>query len=58
MKKSYILIGLFIIFIILFTVIGSFIVSGSISIKMEKDILLVQKNNEVYFNVYGYTFTF
>jgi len=55
MKKSYILIGLFIIFVIIFTVIGSFIVSGNISIKVEKDILLIQKNKEAYFNVYGYS---
>ena len=55
MKKSYILIGLFIIFIIFFTVIGYFIISGNISVKVEKDIMLVQKNKEVYFNVYGYS---
>jgi len=55
MKRCYILIGLFIIFIIIFTVIGSFIVSGNIAIEIEKDILMVQKNKEVYFNVYGYS---
>lgn len=55
MKKSYVLIGLFLIFILFITVIGSFIVAGNILIKEEKDILFVQGNKEVYFNVYGYS---
>lgn len=54
MKKMYIFIGIFIIFILSITVIGSFVVMGGNSIKMEKDILEVQSNKEVYFNVYGY----
>lgn len=54
MKKVYIFIGIFIIFILSITVIGSFVVMGGNSIKMEKDILEVQSNKEVYFNVYGY----
>lgn len=55
MKKSYILIGLFLIFILFISVIGSFIVTGDILIKKEKDIFLVQGNKEVYFNEYGYS---
>lgn len=55
MKKSYVLIGLFLIFIIFITIIGGFIVTGDILIKEEKDILLVQSNKEVYFSVYGYS---
>ena len=55
MKKSYILIGLFLIFILFITIIGSFIVTGDTLIKEERDILLVQSNKEVYFNVYGYS---
>jgi len=55
MKKSYILIGLFIVFIIIFTIIGSDIVTGHVSIYEKKDILVVQSNKELYFNVYGYS---
>ena len=55
MKKSYVLIGLFLIFIIFITIIGGFIVTGDILIREEKDILLVQDNKEVYFSVYGYS---
>ncbi len=54
MKKIYMFIGTFIIFIIFITVIGSFIVMGNTPIKREKDIFSVQSNKEVYFNVYGY----
>lgn len=54
MKKYYIFIILFLFFIILITVIGAFLISGDISIKEEKDILVIQKNKEVYFDVYGY----
>ena len=55
MKKSYILIGLFLVFIIVITSIGGIIVTGNIEIKSGTDILLVQSNKEVYFNVYGYS---
>lgn len=55
MKKSYVLIGLFLIFILFISVIGSFIVTGDILIKEEKDTLLVQGNKEVYFDEYGYS---
>ena len=55
MKKSYILICLFLIFILFITIIGSFIVTGDILIKEDRDILLVQGNKEIYFNVYGYS---
>lgn len=54
MKKMYIFIGIFILFILSITVIGSFIVMGGNSVRIEKDILEVQSNKEVYFNVYGY----
>lgn len=55
MKKSYILIVIFIIFVILITVIGSIIVTGNVKIDGEKDILAIQTNKEAYFNCYGYT---
>lgn len=55
MKKSYILIIVFIIFIVSFTIIGSSIVTGNVRIKKEKDIFLVQSNKEVYFDSYGYS---
>ena len=55
MKKSYIFIGLFLIFIIIITIVGSHIVSGNVEIKIGSDILSIQCNKEVYFNVYGYS---
>lgn len=55
MKKSYILIGIFLVFIILITTIGSFIITGNAQLEEEKDVLLVQSNKELYFNVYGYS---
>ncbi len=55
MKKSYVLIGLFLIFIISITIIGSIIVTGNMEIKSDTDILLVQSNKEFYFSVYGYS---
>lgn len=55
MKKSYILIVIFIIFIVSITIIGSSIVTGNVRIKQEKDIFLVQSNKEVYFDCYGYS---
>ena len=54
MKKMYIFIGAFIIFIITIAVVGSLIVMGGTPVKREKDIFAVQSNKEVYFNVYGY----
>ena len=57
MKKMYIFIGIFIIFIISITVIGSLIVMGGTPVKREKDIFTVQSNKEVYFNVYEYDIT-
>ena len=54
MKKSYIFIGIFLIFIIIITVVGSIIVTGNIKVSEDKDILLVQSNKEVYFKPYGY----
>lgn len=54
MKKSYILIGVFLIFVIFISIIGSVLVTGKIEIEKENDILVVQQNKEVYFNVYGY----
>lgn len=55
MKRSYIFIGGFLIFILIITIVGSNIVTGNTSIKKEKDILSVQNNKEVYFNGYGYS---
>lgn len=55
MKRSYIFIGGFLIFILIITIVGSNIVTGNTSIKKEKDILSVQSNKEVYFNGYGYS---
>lgn len=54
MKKSYILIGIFLIFVIFISVIGSIVVTGNIEIKKENDILVIQQNKEIYFNGYGY----
>lgn len=55
MKKIYIFSILFLIFIISITVIGSSMVTGSKKVYEEKDILVMQGNREVYFNVYGYS---
>lgn len=55
MKKNYVLIGLFLIFIIIITIIGSNMVTGNVLVEEEKDILILQSNKEVYFNVYGYS---
>ena len=54
MKKMYIFIGIFILFIVSITIVGSLIVMGGTSVELEKDIFTVQSNKEVYFNVYGY----
>jgi len=48
MKKSYILIILFVIFIVIITVVGSIIVTGNVKIDEKKDILVVQNNKEVF----------
>ena len=55
MKKSYIFIGIFLIFIIVITVIGSIIVTGNVKVTEDKDILTIQSNKEVYFKPYGYS---
>ena len=55
MKKSYIFIGIFLIFILCITIILSSMVTGNVSIKKETDILDVQSNKEVYFTAYGYS---
>lgn len=54
MKKSYVLILVFLVFIVVITVIGSNLVTGNIEIKKDNDIFAVQSNREVYFNGYGY----
>ena len=54
MKKSYILIIIFIFFVIGISVLGSIMVTGNESVKVKRDILEIQKNKEVYFNGYGY----
>ena len=55
MKKSYLLIILFLIFIIFITIIGSVIVTGNVEIDEDIDILDLQSNKEVYLDVYGYS---
>jgi len=55
MKKSYVLIGIFLIFVVIFSIVGSLIVTGNIEIEKVDDILVVQQNKEAYFNVYGYS---
>lgn len=55
MKKSYIFIGIFLIFIIVITIIGSIIVTGNVKVTEDKDILTIQSNKEVYFKPYGYS---
>lgn len=54
MKKIYILVGIFILVVIIVSVLGSILVTGDQEIKKEKDILLVQENQEKYFTSYGY----
>lgn len=54
MKRSYILIGIFLIFIIVISVIGTIVVTGNEEVLIDDDILLIQKNREVYFSGYGY----
>lgn len=55
MKKSYIFIGGFLVFILIITVVGCNLVTGNVSIKIDRDILSIQSNKEVYFNSYGYS---
>lgn len=55
MKKSYIFIGGFLVFILIITVVGCNLVTGNVSIKKDRDILSIQSNKEVYFNSYGYS---
>ena len=55
MKRSYIFIGIFLVFILIITIVGSSIVTGDTSIKKDKDIISIQSNKEVYFNGYGYS---
>lgn len=54
MKKSYVLILVFLVFIVVITLIGSNLVTGNIEIKKDRDIFVVQSNREVYFDGYGY----
>ena len=55
MKKSYIFIGGFLIFILIITVVGCNLVTGNVSIKRDRDILSIQSNKEVDFNSDGYS---
>ena len=50
MKKSYVFIIL-----LLITIIGSILVGGNVPLEEDKDILTIQNNKEVYFDVYGYS---
>lgn len=54
MKKMYIFIGVFILFIVSITIVGSLIVMGGTSVPVVKDTLVMQSNKEVYFDAYGY----
>lgn len=55
MKKSYIFILIFIIFILFITIVGCNMVTGNIIINKDRDILDIQSNKEVYFVSYGYS---
>lgn len=55
MKKMYIFIFIFLVFILSISIIGSSIVSGDYSVKTYNDIFSVQSNKEVYFDGYGYS---
>lgn len=55
MKKVYILVSMFLIFIVIITIIGGVMVTGNVKVSEDKDILVVQKNKEVYFSPYGYS---
>lgn len=55
MKKSYILIGVFVVLIFIIALVGSLVVSGKKMVHIEKDIFDIQSNYEAYFTGYGYT---
>lgn len=55
MKKSSILIVIFIVMIIIASVVGMEIVTGDTKIAEEIDIFTLQTNKEAYFSPYGYT---
>lgn len=55
MKKMYIFIGIFLVFICIISIIGSSMISGDNLIASSMDILDVQDNKEVYFEGYGYS---
>lgn len=55
MKKVYILVSVFLIFIVIITIIGGVMVTGNVKVSEDKDILVIQKNKEVYFSPYGYS---
>lgn len=55
MKKSSILIIIFIVLIIVISFIGMFIVTGKTKIDKKVDIFSLQTNKEAYFSPYGYT---
>lgn len=55
MKKVYIFIGIFLIFIVGITLIGASLVTGNVKVEEDRDILAIQKNKEVYFSPYGYS---
>lgn len=55
MKKLYIFVFIFIVFILSISIIGSSIVSGDNLILTYKDIFTIQSNKEVYFTPYGYS---
>lgn len=55
MKKVYIFIGIFLIFIVSITLIGASLVTGNVKVEEDRDILVIQKNKEVYFSPYGYS---
>lgn len=55
MKKVYILISLFLLFIIISCIAGASIISGNIEVDKTLDIFTIQSNKEVYFTPYGYS---
>lgn len=55
MKKMYIFIGIFLVFICMISVIGTSIMSGNMVIDSSMDIFDLQSNKEVYFEGYGYS---
>lgn len=55
MKRNYIFILVFVIFILVITIVGTFFVTGNELIESKKDILNLQSNKEVYFTPYGYS---